>query len=50
MLNGLVPIGFSLAFTDTSKKPIMGEEVCHGETQDVLSGVQARSGAIGLFQ
>jgi hypothetical protein len=42
--------GFSPAFTDTSKKPIMGEEVCHGETQDVLSGVQARSGAIGLLQ
>jgi hypothetical protein len=35
----VIDVGFSPAFTDTSQKPLMGEEVCHGYTQEVLSGV-----------
>ena len=32
---------------DTSTKAIMVEEVCHGETEKVLIGVQTRSGGFG---
>lgn len=39
----LMPKGFYPDSPDTSIKPIMGQEVCHGNTQEVLSGVQAQS-------
>ena len=34
-------LGFYPDFTDTSLRLIMGQEVCHGNTKEVLGGVQA---------
>ena len=39
--------GFYPDKADTSRKVIMVEEVCHGETEKVLFGVQTRSRGFG---